>query len=46
MDNKPVDERLLDARLHLEMARLGPLSKVDKRLQRGIDEIEELIPEP
>lgn len=37
-------ERLMDAQLHLKMAREGPIGKADERIQRAERELAPLVP--
>lgn len=37
-------ERLLDAQLHLKMAREDPIRKADERIQKAQEELKPLIP--
>lgn len=37
-------ERLMDAQLHLKMAREGPLDKADKRVEKAMNELKHLMP--
>lgn len=42
-EKNPLD-RVMDAQLHLKMAREGPLSKADERIERAEGELRELVP--
>lgn len=44
MNEKPPQDRVLDAKLHLYMAKRGPLAKADKRIERAEKELEGLLP--